>query len=1073
MGVFEGPPRKGPIEPEDIGNPDEGYEGTELDEMSASDSQGAPPANVVVDGASMSEASSDISDATDSLLTTALNGQAGLQGNANYGVIPKFKSVGYELPGDPFGDRAHYQPMPPEVVAAVHAKNPNYVSLHNEHVLQHFIEADQAFSDASWTYERAKRIKRDLPALREARDEARRLADGAQTSATLADGLAQRPVDKKLAKLAQDAAYDASDFARHLDNAVKEAERTTKVWEDANGKVAVKRVLSAALPSLAMTIGGALIWAFVFGGGRKVAGSGQLRFGVKPITKDLPDNQTTADIDVLKENGDLILVQAVHLHDGQGQQVDTFAGFTAKDNHITYQMPNPKVASASVNYVLEAQSAPAMFTDPELLTINFTPVAVDIIEPAVDRTKPVSFAVPAGAILIGSTIEQLGWVADKTAVTYTPVDPEGPTREITYQVTNGTQAKLIALFPAQDLAPLDGSRSADTVFPLPAGSAPVKLLDAQAAQQTSVKVTGGTWKVDDRQITFTPDSALSTAMSSLSVNYVVVRGSKESQPGKATINFAAVGPTKIQRDLTFVTADRTKAFSFALQGATLSNQAGDGTWGAAAANVTFTPNQTLAATEVTVTAAYQTATEQGTLSLTYLPVPKVIAKPGIDRTAVTTVDIKAENSITAPFVLKLWNGAQAVDTFSLGGLGTWSAMGTSISWSGAGAVVVATSVGVGYVLIAADKTLTAQGGVQITFDAKPVAYPFTVTLPNPLPSDGKVRIKMLEHCFPAVPKGFEIPANAGISWNRDPADNNGTAVIDLPAQRPASGLFTFPYTVKDQSDTLSVEAVITIRYPAFTRRFMPMAADCLLSKTSLNGHQVAADVLAGSSSFFDKDPKSVRLTGLKDIGQGNQATQALLAKDGKSIRVPGEGVWVVGDSGLIGFTAEPRLSIPPTPVAFQFADVKGNLSNEAMVVIDPAMDALTAFPANLAAMDDAAFWKSFQLHVSRARPPLSDEVFLTAISTLAGAVRAGAAVQGGVGLNPVARADFAKTLQDWVDNGQSWDDPVGTAHPTGLVGLVADLVDPLMANSTLPLSRRYWRLRVMVEMIAGTMDDLT
>jgi hypothetical protein len=270
-----------------------------------------------------------------------------------------------------------------------------------------------------------------------------------------------------------------------------------------------------------------------------------------------------------------------------------------------------------------------------------------------------SFTVPAQSQLLGGLAERMGWALDAagTTATFTPGTSEGATREIAYQVTNGTQAKLIVLFPAIDLSVTDGMRSAANSR---AVVAPVKLLDAQGGQQTTLPVTGGVWTVAEGKIDFTPNAALPAGKTSVSVQYVVVRGNQASKPGAATVNFAAVGTGPNRVDLSLVTADRTKAFVFAVQGATLTTTtpAGDGVWDATdPAKVTFQPAPTLAATEVTVSAAYKTATEQGTLSLTYLPAPAPIAQSGVARILTQTikptlVDVAKANTIQATYAAK-------------------------------------------------------------------------------------------------------------------------------------------------------------------------------------------------------------------------------------------------------------------------------------------------------------------------------------------------------------------------------------------------------------------------------------
>src|SRR5205823_9015390 len=122
------------------------------------------------------------------------------------------------------------------------------------------------------------------------------------------------------------------------------------------------------------------------------------------------------------------------------------------------------------------------------------------------------------------------------------------------------------------------------------------------------------------------------------------------------------------------------------------------------------------------------------------------------------------------------------------------------------------------------------------------------------------------------------------------------------------------------------------------------------------------------------------------------------------------------------------LSHPPTPVAFQFSDTKGNLSNPARVIIDPGLSEVPKLCKSLAGMDEDKFWASFQTHISRPQPPIDPDEFITVTATLAGAVR----TLVKAGSNSVSQTDFDSAYQAWIDGGQVWDDPAGTANPVGL-----------------------------------------
>jgi hypothetical protein len=235
------------------------------------------------------------------------------------------------------------------------------------------------------------------------------------------------------------------------------------------------------------------------------------------------------------------------------------------------------------------------------------------------------------------------------------------------------------------------------------------------------------------------------------------------------------------------------------------------------------------------------------------------------------------------------------------------------------------------------------------------------------------------------------------------------------------------------------------------------------SAVSPGKEQLAVDVLSVCSSFYEIEPTSVVITGLFDMGQDfTAAPAAILDTSGKALRIPDEGSWLVDNTGIIGFNAVPGLTHPPTPIAYQFSDKKGNQSNQGKIVVDPLLTTATSLAKALSAMGDTAFWTWFQIHVSRWYPHLSHDEFIATTTILAGATR----TLGKVGGDPVLGEAFAKASKTWFHNGKHWDDPAGAVHLVGLFSLCRDLVEPATQGTSLVYRARYWRLLTMSRMAA-------
>jgi hypothetical protein len=274
-------------------------------------------------------------------------------------------------------------------------------------------------------------------------------------------------------------------------------------------------------------------------------------------------------------------------------------------------------------------------------------------------------------------------------------------------------------------------------------------------------------------------------------------------------------------------------------------------------------------------------------------------------------------------------------------------------------------------------------------------------------------------------------------------------------------MFTAPYSFLDSKNQESNPARITVNKSV---KAMPWAADCLVAVPVPSNGQVAVDVLEKGTSFFKKDEKSVVLLGIKDVDQDfPSARQALLRNDGKSLRVPGEGVWLVDDNGLIAYQALKGVTRPPTAVTYRFSDVQGNQSNPGVIVINPAVTQITDVPTQMAAQDDDTFWTNFQDVLTKNK--ILTDPFI-AMNTLLGNV---VQTLGPVGSELVSVDDFNAAYAGWLKSRNHlhpWFDP---ATSTGLFTVCAELVNSVIPQSGVvqgDYRARYWRLNYMALMAA-------
>ncbi len=281
----------------------------------------------------------------------------------------------------------------------------------------------------------------------------------------------------------------------------------------------------------------------------------------------------------------------------------------------------------------------------------------------------------------------------------------------------------------------------------------------------------------------------------------------------------------------------------------------------------------------------------------------------------------------------------------------------------------------------------------------------------------------------------------------NPATSASTVTISVD-KTVAQGVYLLPVT--GTSGSLTTRTLIPL---GVNPTPMPMARHCMVAADVTMGETVAADVLSRADSFHDKDPGSVVLVGLQDLGLTTAAPIAVLAKDGKSLRVDGEGLWMVDDKqGLIAFLPDVGLKHPPTPAGFRFSDVKGNQSNPAMVVADSGMDQIMKVPGHLKQLTELQFWTGFKKHaIDDPSPALDANTLLTTIMTLTGALQYVVVP----GPNPVSQTAFDAGYAQWDDGG-----------PKDLMDICESAVKAALNPSAPPLLERYWRLALMARMVA-------
>lgn len=180
-------------------------------------------------------------------------------------------------------------------------------------------------------------------------------------------------------------------------------------------------------------------------------------------------------------------------------------------------------------------------------------------------------------------------------------------------------------------------------------------------------------------------------------------------------------------------------------------------------------------------------------------------------------------------------------------------------------------------------------------------------------------------------------------------------------QTPAASVFNLGTGSSCVNPTVSATGLATFDVPASGNCTVvyrvcapaPNEAACdtaVLTVTASTGPQARDD----STSLAAGGPTTVRVLN-NDPGQAEAAPGTIelsnppagsaLSTDGKTLTVPGQGVWSVNDAeGSVVFTPEAGFTGAPTPIGYSFANATGARSNAALITLSAAGVDVAAVP---------------------------------------------------------------------------------------------------------------------------------
>ena len=174
-----------------------------------------------------------------------------------------------------------------------------------------------------------------------------------------------------------------------------------------------------------------------------------------------------------------------------------------------------------------------------------------------------------------------------------------------------------------------------------------------------------------------------------------------------------------------------------------------------------------------------------------------------------------------------------------------------------------------------------------------------------------------------VPAGSTFTLGAGSTCANPAMSTAGVATFDVPGDG-SSCTVVYQVCAPAPNATTCDTAVLTVT-PA------PRAVDDTRPREPGNTPTVVP-VLGNDPDGGAAAPGSVELV--------NPPAGATLEADGKTMTVPGQGVWTVNADNTVTFTPEDGFTGAPTPIDYTFADAGGVRSNAAKITLSAALRAV-------------------------------------------------------------------------------------------------------------------------------------
>lgn len=555
---------------------------------------------------------------------------------------------------------------------------------------------------------------------------------------------------------------------------------------------------------------------------------------------------------------------------------------------------------------------------------------------------------------------QAGFTSNPTPVSYTVADNDG-------NVSNAATVTLVftARVPISNpdvISDLETARPV-TVPVLDNDSDPdgdldpatVVLVNAPGDGKTLNVPDQGAWTVTpDGRVTFTPLPGFTA--SPTPVSYTVSdNDGNVSSPSQISLNFTPRPPVAVPDVLSGLTTGQPIVVTVlgndsdpdgalvpasvqivgAADGGKQLVVLGQGVWTVdPQGRLVFAPEPgfTASPTPVSYTVADNDGNVSNSADVTLLFTPRPpIANPDVVenaktntpvRVSVLTNDADPDGNLDVSSV-QIVNAPGDGKTLNVPGVGTWSVtpVGEIVFTPVAG--FTASPPSVAYTVADNDGNRSEPAAIRIEFAVElPIAVPDVL---SGLTTGQPIRIDVLSN--DSDPDGSIDPASVVLVGAS--GDGKTLTVQDIGVWvvspegyitfTPAAGFTGNPdsvqYTVADNDGNRSAPASVTLTFAPRA----PVANPDLVSGVPTNA-PVIVNVLSNDQDPDGAlDPASIVLVG----GTGN----------GKTLTMPGQGVWTVDEQGRVTFTPDAGFTGNPTPVSYTVADNDGNRSDPAQVTI--------------------------------------------------------------------------------------------------------------------------------------------